>query len=183
MPVVGVKEIQRVVSPPVAGFLSPLQATNIVLRLIIAFTDPVDAAALKLISRFFTPQDYDDLVEERTVLSRCGYPTCTNSLLDIKGRIRDPTKQTVLAWQHSFCKLACYQASQFYREQLKNEALITRADVTCIPPGEMRYEQEIMLLPEVLDLAKQKDQSVSQTVAELISNHGNLLQKLETLEL
>lgn len=183
MPLIGVREIQAIIYPPVHGFLSPLQATNIVLRLIITSIEPIDVHALKLLSRFFTPQDYDDLVEERTIISRCGYPTCANTLRDTGGNIRNPTKKTVLPWQHSFCQLRCYQASQFYREQLKDEALITRTNVTCVPPGEMFYEQEIMLLPEVLEIANQRNQTVSETVVELIKNHRKLVDQLENLEL
>lgn len=183
MSVVTVSRVKEVISPPVKGLLSPLQANNIVLRLLIICIDPVDAPSLKLLSRFFTPQDYDDLVGERTITSRCGYPTCSNVLRDAKGKVRNPANQTVMPWQHSFCQLKCYQASQFYREQLKYDYLVTRKDVAFIEPGEMSYEQEIMLLPEVLVVAKERNKSVSETVVELIKDHRKLLEKLETLEI
>lgn len=48
---------------------------------------PADAASFKCLIRPFQPSDYDDLIEERNVLGRCGYPLCPNPVRsDLAGK-------------------------------------------------------------------------------------------------
>lgn len=179
---VELSDLEKILGEGVKEYLSPLQANNLVLQFIIAGTDPISSDALKFLTRFLTPREYDELVEERTVLSRCGYPTCTFLLRDVRGNIRSPQNQTVLAWQHHFCQLSCYQASQFYREQLSNEPLVTRKNVAFCKFGDMHYEDEVLLLPEVQAVAKLNNKSVIETVTEMIKSQ-KLHERLQDLTL
>lgn len=126
--------------------------------------------AMKYTSRFIDPRFLDEAIEERTIDSKCGYLACFNELRDCMGKLRDPNKHTIMPWQHSFCQPSCYQASRFYQEQLSTEPMVTRENVLWYPYGEMAYEQEILLLPEVKELARINHKSISETIAEMIRN-------------
>lgn len=182
MTTVQVSDLEKIIGRGVKDYLSPSQANNLVLQFILAATDPISPDCLKFLSRFLTPREYDEIIEERTVISRCGYPPCTYMLRDGKGNIRNPRTQTVLAWQHHFCQLNCYQSSQFYREQLSTEPLITRKDVASSCFGQMHYEEETLLLPEVQAVAKLNNKSVLDTMVDMIKNQ-KLNEKLQNLSL
>lgn len=126
--------------------------------------------AMKYITRFIDPRFLDEAIEERTVESKCGYLACFNDLRDSMGKLRDPNKQTIMPWQHSFCRPSCYQASRFYQEQLSAEPLRTREDVLLYAYGEMKYEQEILLLPEVKELALLNHKTIPEIIKEIIRN-------------
>lgn len=161
--------------------LSEQQATGLVLHLVELATDPIDIDALRLLTRFFTPSDYDDLVEERTVLSKCGYPLCAHTLRDSRGNVRNPRNMTVIEWQHHYCRLPCFQAGQFYREQLSPEPLITRKNVARAPYGTLHYETDVLILNEVWHMAAVSHKTVSETVKDLVRHQGleNRMQELE----
>jgi len=176
------RDIEAILRPGVPGQLSEAQAATVVLQLMILATDPIDAEALRYVTRFFTPQDYDDLVEERTVISKCGYPLCAHTLRDSRGNVRNPNSATVLPWQHNYCRLPCYQAGQFYKEQLSVEPLITRKNVAWQPYGTMHWENDVLLLDEVRTLAALNKKSVLDTVKDIVKHQG-LEARMQELEI
>lgn len=163
-----VQQVCQILHPGVKGLLNQVQAVNLVLSLIILATDPIDQDTLRFFVRFFTPSDYNDLLEERRVLSRCGYPICTNKLTDCHGHVRKEPSLTVNPWSRSFCSRHCFQASAFYQEQLPKEALVTRKDIVWKPFGEMPYEANVLLLEEVEQIARAERKPVSAVVRDLL---------------
>ncbi|CAI4061505.1 hypothetical protein SUVZ_05G2300 [Saccharomyces uvarum] len=95
-----------------------------------------DEETLKYLSRFLTPDMYQDLVDERNLNKRCGYPLCGTS----PERIRDPfsmndtTKKFLLennpyAYLSHYCSKFHFRCSQFYQVQLSDEALFARTAI------------------------------------------------------
>lgn len=95
-----------------------------------------DEKTLKYLGRFLTPDMYQDLVDERNLNKRCGYPLCGKS----PERIRDPfsmndtTKKFLLennpyAYLSHYCSKFHFRCSQFYQVQLSDEALFARTGV------------------------------------------------------
>ncbi|AGO13318.1 AaceriAFR175Cp [[Ashbya] aceris (nom. inval.)] len=90
---------------------------------------------LKYVGRFFTKTTYSDLIDERNLNKRCGYPLCGQS----QGRIRDPyenrrvssflTQNNPYKYLTSFCSKLHFRCSQFYQVQLSDEALFARVGV------------------------------------------------------
>lgn len=178
-----VEQVCRILHPGVRDLLSQTQAVNLVLSLIILATDPIDPDTLRFFVRFFTPADYDDLVEERKVLSRCGYPLCAHRLTDCHGHIRKQPSLSINPWGAEFCSRHCYQASSFYKRQLPVEALTTRKDVAWKPFGEMHFETTVLLLDEVEQIAKVEHKPVSTVVRELILQQAQVETDLASLAL
>lgn len=95
-----------------------------------------DEATLQYLSRFFTPQLYQDLIDERNLNKRCGYPLCGKA----PERIRDPfalddnTKRFL--WENNpyaylsiYCSKFHFRCSQFYQVQLSDESLFARTGI------------------------------------------------------
>lgn len=180
-----VEGVDRILGSRPRGLLTRSQSSSLVLHLVILAVDPVDSNTLRYLSRFFTPTDYDDLVTERTVNSRCGYPLCVNYLRDARGNIRQQGRggNPIEIWKRHFCSPSCYQASTFYRAQLSLEHLCTRRDVAYLPYGHMNYENEIMLLEEVLRIARTEQKPIAEVISELIRSSKSISSGIETLSL
>lgn len=180
-----VEAVDRILGSHPRGLLTRSQASNLVLHLIILAVDPIDCDAMRYLARFFTSVDYDELVTERTVNSRCGYPLCANYLRDARGNIRQQGRggNPVGVWKKHYCSPNCYQASAFYRAQLSSEHLCTRRDVTYLPFGHMHYENEIMLLHEILKIARTEQKPIAQVISELIKSTKDITSGIDGLAL
>lgn len=170
-----IEDVLRILYPGVPGLLNQQQASNLVLSLIILATEQIDAGALRFLARFFTPQDYNELIEERTIIHLCGYPLCSNSILNGMGSVRKSHTMTAFPWSGNYCSSRCFKASVFYREQLSSEVLVTRRDVAYAPYGTMKYENNILILNEVEHYARQHQVSLAEAVSELVKvqDHPN----------
>lgn len=98
---------------------------------------PVSERTLMLSARYFCPQDYWDIVLERSMHGVCGYPICAKACT-ARTLVRDQS-------QKQYCSLACYKASMFFGAQLSQEPLALRTQLDR-PPFESKYDKDIKLL-------------------------------------
>ncbi|OBA21753.1 hypothetical protein METBIDRAFT_32214 [Metschnikowia bicuspidata var. bicuspidata NRRL YB-4993] len=152
--------------------LSPAEASLLQLKIAELLLDySVDVSLLKFLSRFLTPQLYDELVEEKNIEHQCGYLVCGQlpkrqvrraSSVDgahemaTKFRIYNRKPSIILpnTYSSQYCCKDHYQASLFYRNQLSLESLISRKGIMEVPPfaetAGVWYENNITCLEEVL---------------------------------
>ncbi|SCW04338.1 LAFE_0H11342g1_1 [Lachancea fermentati] len=118
-----------------------------------------DLATLRYLANFFTKETYQDLIDERNLNKRCGYPMCNQS----QGRIRDPyggnsfatkflQQNNPYAYLSSYCGKFHYRCSQFYQVQLSEEALFGRVGVHLddYHPKDDRWKSKITLLEDII---------------------------------
>ena len=130
--------------------LTVKEAEEISLGLIDALCDSYcqDEATLQYLSTFFTPQLYQDLLDERNLNKWCGYPMCSRS----PERIRDPfgvddnTKRFL--WENNpyaylsiYCSKFHFRCSQFYQVQLSDESLFARTGIHLINQSSSELER------------------------------------------
>lgn len=112
-----------------------------------------DKETLKYVANFLTKETYDDLIDERNLNKKCGYPLCDRS----QNRFRDLYGGNGIATnflkQHNpyaylslYCSKFHYRCSQFYHAQLSNEALFSRVGIH-LNDGK---KSDIVLLEEVI---------------------------------
>ncbi|KAI5777771.1 Rtr1/RPAP2 family-domain-containing protein [Geopyxis carbonaria] len=95
-----------------------------------------DVAALKFRLRHFSPADYDDLLEERTINAQCGYALCPlppRALPRGTGRVVavDAARRFVERRKmERFCTPECARRALWLRVQLPTEPAWAREDVT-----------------------------------------------------
>lgn len=92
-----------------------------------------DVRAFKFHLRFFTPGDYDDLIEERNIVDRCGYALCANPRRKKKFQSRlarvaggDWIDKKEL---EKFCGDECARRALWVRVQLDSEPAWMRGQV------------------------------------------------------
>lgn len=98
-------------------------------------TECKDISTLKFVSRFFTKAVYGDLIDERNINKKCGYPLCDQR----QGRVRDLYENSLVSdflrqnspykYLTSFCSKYHFKCSQFYQVQLSDEGLFGRVGV------------------------------------------------------
>ena len=153
-----------------------LQLTLLITELLV--DNYVDFRLLKFLSRYFTQQSYDDVVEERNIEHECGYVLCNKQPKLLVRRLSSHSNGTTPASMHDtgvsthyqisnrkpsiilpntylsqYCCKEHYQASIFYKNQLSNEALFARKNIMVTAPFEGRgnyYENGITCLEEVI---------------------------------
>lgn len=137
-----------------------------------------DEATLKYLARLMTPEIYTDLVDERNLNHRCGYPLCSGA----PERIRDPfsldqvTKRFLwennpYAYLSKYCNKFHFRCSQFYQVQLSEEAIFSRTGVHLIHDTEnMKKSQDdkfnVTLFEELLR-EKASEEDIKSLVAGL----------------
>lgn len=118
--------------------LSIKEADTISLELLdlLSQSDCKDRATLKYVANFLTNETYHDLIEERNLNKKCGYPTCTrsqNRVRELYGGNSTATKflqqNNPYAYLSSYCSKFHYRCSQFYEVQLTDEALFVRIGI------------------------------------------------------
>ena len=137
-----------------------------------------DEGTLKYLARLMTPELYADLVDERNLNQRCGYPLCSGA----PERIRDPfsvdqvTKQFLwennpYAYLSKYCNKFHFRCSQFFQVQLSEEAIFARTGVQLLEDTqEMRQTQDdkfnVTLFEELLR-EKASEEDIKSLVAGL----------------
>ncbi|CAR29365.1 hypothetical protein ZYGR_0AD00450 [Zygosaccharomyces rouxii] len=147
-----VKSVQEEILKPLQRHkqLTVKEAEEISLGLIDTLCDSYcqDEATLQYLSMFFTPQLYQDLLDERNLNKWCGYPMCSRS----PERIRDPfevddnTKRFL--WENNpyaylsiYCSKFHFRCSQFYQVQLSDESLFARTGIHLINQSSSELER------------------------------------------
>lgn len=146
--------------------LTPLQASKLQLALLDDLSqDECDSFFMKFLSRFITPEVYEELIQERIINKKCGYAMCSNPPARIKDNFSKSFKESKLLpynYLNSYCSKLCFQKSEIYKAQLSSEALFARKDVCLKNYGSMKYETNVKLLDEIL---KEKD---SASIADVL---------------
>ncbi|KAJ2501071.1 hypothetical protein GGH96_002202 [Coemansia sp. RSA 1972] len=91
---------------------------------------PVKENVLKQAARYLTPSGYDDVVEERSLSSLCGYPLCDRPPQKIEQRYhisRARKKVFDMTELKQYCGGSCMVGSRFYRHQLSEDAIYMRS--------------------------------------------------------
>ncbi|KAL0638377.1 hypothetical protein Q9L58_002519 [Maublancomyces gigas] len=102
-----------------------------------AATTHHDALALKRHLRYFQPADYDSLLEERNILTHCGYPLCgapkksspTASTYVLVDKGRTTMRFVERTKLERFCSDTCARRGLWLRVQLNDEPSWLRGDV------------------------------------------------------
>ncbi|XP_072918773.1 putative RNA polymerase II subunit B1 CTD phosphatase rpap2 isoform X1 [Hemitrygon akajei] len=80
--------------------------------------------------KFITAAHYRDLVEERSIIKRCGYPICQNALGNVpkqQYKISSKTNRVYdITERKHFCSNFCYKASKYLEAQIPNDPLWSR---------------------------------------------------------
>ncbi|RDD45385.1 putative RNA polymerase II subunit B1 CTD phosphatase RPAP2 [Trichoplax sp. H2] len=105
------------------------KAMNIVEQLL----DTVSQEFLLNCAKFIDPSYYDDAIEERFIIRKCGYPICENQLQNVtrqkyhidtaRNKVYDMEKK------RRFCSNFCCKASNFFAKQLSTEPLWGRHEI------------------------------------------------------
>ncbi|KAH3901829.1 related to RNA polymerase II subunit B1 CTD phosphatase RTR1 [Saccharomycodes ludwigii] len=107
------------------------EALTLDLLLILSTEDIDDYITLKKIYKLFDKQSYSELIAERNINHKCGYPLCSgkpNREKDLYGKtnkILDKLKNPY-GYLTNYCSKSHYQCSQFYKAQLPEDALFSR---------------------------------------------------------
>jgi len=154
------------------GLLTPKECSQILLSIVELMTDGCDVDGLKFASRFLTPDDYEDIVVERNILHKCGYPLCNKDPKGIRQehQINHRTPEMILpsTYRSKSCTKEHYQASLFYEKQLDDGPLFSRRDVTYRPYGTFaEYELQIALMEEVQLMSQTQNKSLKDVIQEL----------------
>lgn len=165
----GIEEFQNVALGPFQKHrqLSIREAEIISLEIIELLCDShcKDEATLKYLARLITPATYQDLLDERNLNKKCGYPMCNRQ----PERLRDPfsidytTKRFL--WENNpyaylsiYCSKFHFRCSQFYEVQLSDEALFARTGVHLVhnSPQEKKEIDEKYRIELFEELLRQK---------------------------
>ncbi|CCF56524.1 hypothetical protein KAFR_0B02260 [Kazachstania africana CBS 2517] len=132
-----------------------------------------DELSLKYIARFLTPETYSDLVEERNINNRCGYPLCTKSPERSRIKTNNAKIENFLlennpyAYLSMYCNKFHFRCSQFYQLQLSDEALFTRVGIHLIVDTIPKQGEEntVTLFEELL-----RERATNEDIKSLISS-------------
>jgi hypothetical protein len=148
--------------------LSHKDAEQVTLIVVEQLADGCERDALKYVSRFLTKDDWNDVVDERNILHRCGYPLCNKDPKGIKQphqiNYRRPSVVLPATYLSKYCTREHYQASLFYQAQLSDISVASRPDVTLIPYGASQYELQMALIDEVQHIAATQNMAVSDVI-------------------
>ncbi len=100
---------------------------------------PSDAARFASLVRTFQPSDYDNLIEERRIDSKCGYCLCSN-------RPRSLTMGASAAW-----KLNAVGASDYCSDRCARKALYVKTQLSEVPAWERAAGQNPRVELDVAD--------------------------------
>ncbi|SCU83611.1 LAME_0C05842g1_1 [Lachancea meyersii CBS 8951] len=178
-----VEDIKRLVLKPFQNHrqLSIKEADTLSLEILdlLSQSDCKDQSTLKYLANFLTVETYHDLIEERNLNKKCGYPLCNRC----QNRIRDPyggnatanrflQQNNPYAYLSHYCSKFHYRCSQFYEVQLTNEALFVRIGVHLDDKiqGDVPKLQSVSLLEELI----QGEELEEQNLISIVSGIGKL---------
>ncbi|KAJ3295046.1 RNA polymerase II associated protein 2 [Borealophlyctis nickersoniae] len=147
------------------------------------FDGAVDPGLLKEAVRYFTPQDYDDVIIERAADKQCGYPLCGKPVTDAKGRYKislSERKIYDMTESKSYCSSQCMAASKYLVSQLLPEPAYMRNFDLCVPS---EWIPVFELIPAGVSIKKVRQASeqplAANTREQLLNQHvQSLLQNL-----
>ncbi|KAI0463143.1 hypothetical protein LJB42_003162 [Komagataella kurtzmanii] len=149
----GIQEIADLLSSfHSRSLLTPPEANKLTLTLLECLTENyTDITTLRFLSRFLTKDAYRELTKERIITHTCGYPTCSKHSAKIKDRHYTNHLELPNTFTNSYCSRFHYQCSEFYLNQLSNEALFGRKDVMTLPYNDERsYESKMIMLEDII---------------------------------
>lgn len=81
---------------------------------------------------YLMPGHYDDVVEERSIISKCGYPLCSETLKNVpKQQFKISTKRNEvldITERKKFTSNQCFKRSTYLRQQISSTPLWLRTD-------------------------------------------------------
>ena len=81
---------------------------------------------------YLMPAHYDDAVEERSIISKCGYPLCSETLKNVsKQQFKISTKRNEvldITERKKFTSNQCFKCSTYLRQQINSTPLWLRTD-------------------------------------------------------
>ena len=109
---------------------------------------------------YLTPAHFDDIVEERSIVKLCGYVTCSNVLENVlKQQFKISTKRNQvidITERKKFCSTACFNASNYLKEQVSSEPLWLRE--TQRKPVKFIHESSAKKIDNNSDKSELKDE-------------------------
>ncbi|XP_045608150.1 putative RNA polymerase II subunit B1 CTD phosphatase rpap2 [Procambarus clarkii] len=102
------------------------RAQGIYLSMILNAVSPLDFVKQ---ARYINPSIYDDIVNDRSTTSLCGYPLCSRTFEDVFGNrsyIIRRNKIYDISVRRYFCSNVCFEASEIVRKQLATDPLYLR---------------------------------------------------------
>lgn len=135
--------------------------------------DPISTQELKMSSRFFRPQDFDEVIVERNLAEDCGYPLCTRKRVKIRQKFKISTREKKvysLDRLSSFCGQEHLQDAVYFRSQLSEDPVWAREGITDTEPGRGRWERDIKLFGDADTPHEAALGSVLKEVADLKLN-------------
>ncbi|ODV94999.1 hypothetical protein PACTADRAFT_3884 [Pachysolen tannophilus NRRL Y-2460] len=159
--------------------LTPKHASQLNLTIIELLMDrPCDKDSLKYLSRFLTPEIYNEIVNERIINHFCGWPLCDKyDPVKIKpnlNKIKNNLKFLSGYFKSSYCCKSHCQFSEFYLKQLSDEALFLRLNLFEYPFNHPRsFERNLIILEDFLNELK-KAENKDKMLVDIIEEMNNL---------
>ncbi|KAJ1675925.1 hypothetical protein EV182_000312 [Spiromyces aspiralis] len=120
--------------------------------------DPVTETVLKQAAQYLTPQDYQDIVEERVLIQRCGYPLCGNKCKKSDQKYKISLRERKVYRQDvnvAYCSRKCAIASKFYASQLAEDPVYVRS-------RDGRYSVNVVIPADVQGAEKERYETLQQ---------------------
>ncbi|KAL6945410.1 hypothetical protein ACO0QE_002862 [Hanseniaspora vineae] len=168
------KDLKTIVQPYTKHKqLSIRESEDLTLDLLLNFSeeDAADAETLQKMGLLLTKKSYMDLIDERNINKKCGYPLCpsqVNRVTDLYSRKNSIMSKSNItnpyAYLTQYCSKWHSQCSQFYHIQLSDEALFSRiGEHLKIYEDENEYT-DVELLEDMMEKNNRKD------IVDLVSN-------------
>lgn len=161
------------------GMITQLECYKLSFSLLPLLLDTVDPYFLKFCSRFLTPSDFEEVIDERNISHTCGYPLCSKIPTNNQGKYKIDFKSSHFSIIHpyltKFCSKEHAQSATFYQKQLSDESVFLRKDVCYLPYGKCKYERQIALLEELQQMAATSNMSLDDVIVDFanMSFRGN----------
>lgn len=152
------------------GMLTQQECYKISLALLPILLETVDPYFLKFCARFLTPDDFQEVIDERNISHTCGYPLCSKIPTNTQGKYKIDFKSThfsiIYPYLTNFCSKEHAQSAKFYQKQLSDESMFLRRDITYLPYGESKYERQMALLEELQHMASTENKSLDDVIVQ-----------------
>ncbi|KAF5115279.1 hypothetical protein DV454_002429 [Geotrichum candidum] len=159
------------------GMLTQLECYKLSFALLPLLLETVDPYFLKFCARFLTPDDFEEVIDERNISHTCGYPLCSKVPTNNKGKYKIDFKSSQFSIVHpfltKFCSKEHAQSATFYKKQLSDESVFLRRDICYLPYGKSHYERQIALLEELQHTAATSNMSLDDVVMEFANMSFN----------
>ncbi|NWI75732.1 RPAP2 phosphatase, partial [Dryoscopus gambensis] len=130
--------------------------------------------------KYIAPSHYKDIVDERSIIKRCGYPLCQNKLENVpkqKYRISTKTNRVYdITERKCFCSNFCYRASKYFEAQISKSPVWMREeekspDIELLKEGQSGQSgEEVKLRDEVIKASDIENPRISSDPCESASH-------------